>query len=183
MSPHHDHDAGTTSPRRGTASATPFIRDVERSQDRVRKPTRGFTLLELMLVMALIGILAAIASSQYSGYIDRLNVGAAKADILEISLRIERFRTMNFALPASLADIGQGQHLDPWGNPYHYTLLNGGNKGKARKDRRLNPLNSDFDLFSAGKNGVFKSQITQKDSVDDVIRARNGSFVDLASEF
>src|SRR3546814_2125030 len=48
---------------------------------------------------------------------------------------------------------------------------------------KLNPLNSDFDLYSMGKDGVTKSQITNKDSLDDVLRANDGAFVDLAANF
>ena len=86
-------------------------------------------------------------------------------------------------MPASLADIGRAGLLDPWTRPYHYTNLTTTNKGKARKDRRLNPINSDYDLFSAGKNGVFKPQVSQKDSLDDVIRARDGAYIGLAEDF
>ncbi len=56
-------------------------------------------------------------------------------------------------------------------------------KGKARKDRKLNPLNSDFDLYSLGKNGVSKTQLTNKDSLDDVVRANDGAFVGLAADY
>ncbi len=152
---------------------------------RDRRAGGGFTLMELMFVVAIAAVLAVLATGQYSKYVDNAKVANAKADILVMSLEIQRFRNNSStgALPASLADIGRGQQLDPWNNAYHYTVLDGGNKGKARKDHKLNPLNSDFDLFSAGKNGVFKTQITQKDSVDDVIRARDGSFVDLAEKF
>ena len=61
------------------------------------------------------------------------------------------------------------------------TALNG--NGMARRDRSLNPLNSDFDLYSVGKDGVTKKQISQRDSLDDVLRANDGRFVDLASKF
>ena len=69
-------------------------------------------------------------------------------------------------------------------SPYFYTKLAGVNgHGGARKDHKLNPINSDYDLFSAGKNGVFKPQVSQKDSLDDIIRARDGGFIGLAEEF
>lgn len=58
-----------------------------------------------------------------------------------------------------------------------------GGKGKARKDHKLNPINSDFDLYSLGPDGVSKTQLTQKDSLDDIVRARDGGYVGLASEF
>lgn len=145
----------------------------------------GWTLLELMLVIAVIGILAAIAGMSYASFKERARVSRAIADIGELALMIERYRSLNFTYPETLQEAVPGGRTDPWGNPYHYTLLDGvkGSKGSARKDHRLNPLNSDFDLFSAGRNGVFKTQISQKDSLDDVIRARAGSYIGLAEDF
>lgn len=145
---------------------------------------RGFTLLELMIAVAIVAILAVVASGQYNAYIDKMKIDQAKADIHVISLAIQRFYSNSFTYPPDLAAVGHGGMLDPWERPYHYTDLSGkGSKGKARKDHKLNPLNSDFDLFSAGKDGVFKTQVDQKSSLDDVIRARDGGFVDLAEKF
>jgi general secretion pathway protein G len=80
--------------------------------------------------------------------------------------------------------MGDGNLLDPWGNPYqylnHYTMK--GN-GQARKDRFLKPLNSDYDLYSMGKDGQSSPPLQAKPSLDDVIRASNGSYVGLASNF
>jgi general secretion pathway protein G len=144
----------------------------------------GFTLIELIFATAVVAILAAIAQSQFAGYIERARVATAVADIAAMELEIQRFQQLpGGPLPASLADIGRAGFLDPWDRPYHYTNLKTSNKGKARKDRRLNPINSDYDLFSAGKNGVFKPQVSQKDSVDDIIRARDGAYIGLAEDF
>lgn len=144
----------------------------------------GFTLLELMIAVAVVALLAMIAVAGYTAVIERQRVAKATAEITELSLRIERFYSRGFEYPESLEDIGAGAMADPWGNAYHYTLLVGAKgKGSARKDHRLNPLNPDYDLFSAGKNGVFKTQISQKDSEDDVIRARGGAYVGLAAEY
>lgn len=145
---------------------------------------RGFTLLELVFAVAVIAILTTLAVGQFSRYIDRSKSAAAQADIALMEMQILRYRNNNNALPDALAQIGQGALLDPWQRPYFYTKLEGvKGKGAARKDKKLNPLNSDYDLFSAGKNGVFKSQVSQKDSLDDVIRARNGAYIGLAEDF
>lgn len=61
--------------------------------------------------------------------------------------------------------------------------LPGKGKGKARKDRKLNPLNSDFDLYSLGKDGASKTQLTNKVSLDDTVRANDGAFVGLAADY
>jgi general secretion pathway protein G len=96
---------------------------------------------------------------------------------------IDFYRTQNRTLPNSLADMQLQGSLDPWGNPYVYYNIEANGKGGARKDHALNPLNTDYDLYSPGPDGKSKSQITQKDSVDDVIRASNGAFVGVAADF
>lgn len=167
------------------AAPVPASRHVADLRPTARaRARRGFTLLELLFAMAIAAVLAVLAAGQYSAYVEKAKVSNAKADILVIALAVQRYHNNHFRYPADLAELGLADKLDPWRRPYHYTDLSGkGAKGKARKDHKLNPLNSDFDLFSAGKNGVFKTQVDQKDSLDDVIRARDGSFVDLASKF
>lgn len=149
----------------------------------LRQQSKGLTLIELMMVIALIGILASVAITKYGAYRERIRVAQAIMDISAMSARInQRFMdTRDF--PATLAEVG-GNAADPWGNPYVYvnlTAVNG--RGKARKDRRLNPLNSDYDLYSLGRDGVTKPQITNRDSLDDVLRANDGAFINLASKF
>ena len=74
--------------------------------------------------------------------------------------------------------------FDPWGHPYQYLKIEGSKgKGDVRKDHTLNPINSDFDLYSMGRDGVSRTQISNKDSLDDIIRANDGGFVGLASDF
>lgn len=141
----------------------------------------GFTMLELMFGVAIVAVLAVIAVSQFSKAVEKSKVGSAIADISIIQVEIERYRTRHDNM---LPDALPSDRLDPWRRPYVYTKLEGVNgKGSARKDHALNPLNTDYDLFSAGKNGVYKSQISQKDSLDDIIRARNGAFVGIAENF
>jgi len=144
----------------------------------------GFTLLELLLALAVSGVLASLAYAGYSSAVEKGRVARATADIAEFDVLIERYRTGHRAYPATLDDFNYDGRLDPWRNPYHYTLLAGTKgHGGARKDHKLNPLNSDYDLFSAGRDGVFKTQISQKDSLDDVIRARGGSYIGLAEDY
>jgi len=52
----------------------------------------------------------------------------------------------------------------------------------VRPDRWLNPLNSDYGLFNAGKDGGFKKQVSPKHSLDDVIRPLDGSYVGIARD-
>lgn len=144
----------------------------------------GFTLIEAMFAVAIVGVLAGIGVAAYDRYAEKARVYQAAMDIGAMSVQIKQFETDNGVLPATLADIGAAGRLDPWKNPYVYTALSTmKGKGAARKDHKLNPINSDFDLFSMGKDGAFKTQITHKLSLDDVIRANDGKFIGLAKDF
>lgn len=147
-------------------------------------PGAGFTLLEIIFAIAVLAILGMLAIGQIAAYVERSKIAVAKADIVTMTVDVLRYQSAHDGrLPETLADIGRAEFLDPWQRPYHYVNLTGENKGKARKDHQLNPINSDYDLFSAGKDGVYKPQISQKDSLDDVIRARDGAYIDVARDF
>lgn len=150
----------------------------------MNKLQSGMTLIELSLVAAIIAVLAAIAIPQYQGYRDRVNVGLAVTDITVISTFIKQYENDNRVLPDTLDDVGLGTKLDPWGHPYQYlNITTAKGKGKLRKDKSLNPINSDYDLYSIGKDGKSSTALTAKNSHDDVIRARDGQFIGLASDF
>jgi general secretion pathway protein G len=53
----------------------------------------------------------------------------------------------------------------------------------VRKDGRLNPLNTDFDLFSTGKDGDTTGPLNARASRDDVVRANNGAFIGLGENY
>lgn len=65
---------------------------------------KGFTLVELMIVVAVIGILAAIALPAYQDYVKRAKRADAKAALLEVQLAQEKYRANN-ALYATAAQI------------------------------------------------------------------------------
>ncbi len=144
---------------------------------------RGFTLVELMLAIVLLGVLIAIAVPLYGNYRLRVQNAQAVLDITTISMAIQSYETYNQKLPDSLADVGMAGKLDPWGHPYVYYNIVENGKGHARKDKALNPINTDYDLFSPGPNGVWKSQISQKSSLDDIIRANNGAYIGVAANY
>ncbi len=144
---------------------------------------RGFTLIEIMMMLAVLGVLMGIAIPLYQNYRDRVRSRMAVQEVSAMAGVIQRFELDRRVLPASLDQAGLGGKLDPWGRPYVYYNVEANGRGGARKDRRLNPLNTDFDLYSLGRDGKTKPQVTQSDSLDDVIRASNGRYVGLAADF
>jgi general secretion pathway protein G len=141
-----------------------------------------------MAALAVVGLLAAIALPSYAAIIERQKVGQAGRDLLDIAMLIERYRTLRFSVPESLADLGPNVNLpkDPWGRDYQFLNFSSpapGVNGKIRKDHNLHPLNSEFDLYSLGKDGQSRAPLTSSDSRDDVIWARDGAFVGLAEDY
>jgi general secretion pathway protein G len=150
----------------------------------INKVNQGFTLVEMMITVAIIGILAAIALPAYNNYVERAKVSTAITDIATMSVKIEQYFVENRVYPNTLADVNLSTSKDPWGMPYGYYRILGNSIGGARKDHNLNPINSDFDLYSLGVGKqALKKQIDNADSLDDVIRARDGKFIDLAAKF
>jgi len=146
----------------------------------------GFQLIELLIALAVASLLAIIAIPSYSDYRDKADDATAAADIRGISQKIERYYTENNRYPDSLADVNTASLLDPWKNPYHYLRINGaGLNGKAalRKDKSLVPINTDFDLYSSGKDSNSMPPLTAKTSQDDIVRANNGKYIGLASDY
>jgi len=149
----------------------------------------GVTLLELMIVLALLATLAGIAMASYSSYKLTSQNHAAVRDILEISTAIERYHLAHKAWPVSLADVKYDKKLDPWGNNYIYEQIPpilekvaiGGTK--LRQDANLKPINTFYDLYSKGADGETTNNISVPISHDDIIRARDGEFIGLAEDY
>jgi general secretion pathway protein G len=157
------------------------------SDDRWRR-TRfyGFTLLELLIVLAIIATLAAIAIPSYMSSRNKAKIAMAISEIKLIEKAILEFCSENGQLPNSLNDIGMTQVSDLWDRPYQYLRINGGTtpglEGIRRRDKNANPVNSDFDLYSMGKDGESVAQFTGKKARDDIVRANNGRFYGLAEK-
>ena len=148
---------------------------------------RGLTLIELLLVTAIVGILAAIVVPMSRGQIEKARLSEAIVGVREIELKITSFMALNGAPPDTLDQVGMAGKLDPWGNPYQYLRILGVPpnevRGQWRKDRFLVPINSDFDLYSEGADGTSTPPITARASRDDIIRAGEGNYIGLASDY
>jgi general secretion pathway protein G len=125
-------------------------------QTRLRQ--LGFTLIEIMVVVVIIGLLAAVVIQQLSGNIDDARVAKAKQDIRTIETALTLYKLDNFNYPTSeqgldalvhkpadpnLTHWKEGGYVkriskDPWSHPYIYE--NPGTHG-------------DFDLYSLGADG------------------------------
>jgi general secretion pathway protein G len=114
---------------------------------------QGFTLLEVMIVVVIIGLLAARVAPLFMGQIDTAAINRAKTDIRQIETALNLYRLDNFRYPTTAEGLealvknpGEASApnwrqylprvpLDPWDQPYHY--VSPGQHG-------------DFDVFTYG---------------------------------
>ena len=144
-------------------------------------PPRGFTMVEILLVMVLVGVLLAIALPLYERFIEKARVTESVVQIGTIATRIQEYQAANGALPADLTPLQNIPTIDPWGRAYMYVIIT--SPGVARRDKKTVPINSQYDLFSVGRDGLTHNSLGNDASRDDVIRARDGRFIGLAEEF
>lgn len=153
---------------------------------RQRAAQRGFSLMELMIVIALMALLGSFAIPAYTGYIDDARVSDAINDIGRITLEIKRFETNNNGeLPATLDEIGLGDLRDPWGKRYVYVPFD---EDTPKKDKRRGagnnqPVNTDFDILSRGEDGKSAKRFNKDNAQDDIVRAHNGTYVGFVKDF
>jgi general secretion pathway protein G len=139
-------------------------------------------MVEILAATVVAGILASIAVVKYRGHQEKVRLGVAILDLQGLNFQISAMDP----LPNSLAAIGKGDLLDPWGNPYEYLkfdLSGPGDPPGARKDRSLHPLNSFFDLYSKGPDGDSMLPLTAGPSRDDIVVANDGKYVGIASGY
>ncbi len=137
--------------------------------------------MELLMVTVIIGTLSSMAAPSLQRAREQAQVGAAIAEIRIIEAELAIYIEINFGPPVSLAAIDRAGLIDPWGFPYVYSVVTG--PGGARKDKFVVPLNTDYDLNIVGADGESVGPLSAKKSQDDVIRALNGGYIGLASNF
>lgn len=126
------------------------------SPARVRAPQHGFTLIEIMVVVVIIGIIAAMVAPSVIRRIDDAQIAKAKQDLRAYATALDLFRLDNYKYPTTdqgLTALVQqpsdstvrnwkpggyigGLRKDPWNNDYHYVYP--GAKG------------GEYDLFTLG---------------------------------
>jgi general secretion pathway protein G len=152
----------------------------------------GFTVIELVITVLIVGILSTIAIPNYLRYLEKNKETTAISDIITIAGKLKEIIAENpDALPASLAQINFGATLpliDPWGHPYQYLRLYGltvkeAKDAGARKRKNLNPINTDFDLYSMGPDGETQENLKSSKGKDDIVRGDDGAYVGVANGF
>jgi general secretion pathway protein G len=136
-------------------------------QPRRIMPVSGFTLLELLVVVAIIGLLASYVGPRYFAQIGKSEVGVAKAQIDSFAKALDAYRLDHGRFPTTadgleaLRSKPQGGSakwngpylqrdipLDPWGKPYLY-------RSPGRK--------GDFEIQTLGKDGVVGGEGENRD--------------------
>jgi general secretion pathway protein G len=137
---------------------------------------------DLIAVLALALIGGSFAIPAFTGYVERSRVARAVSDIGTVSLKLHQWQRSGRVLPQNLAEAGITA-VDPWGRPYVYLRAADASRAQLRKDGELVPLNTDFDLYSLGPDGISALALPAAPSQDDIVRAANGAFIGVASNY
>jgi general secretion pathway protein G len=134
---------------------------------------KGFTLVELLMVIAIIGILSTLGIPSYNGYKDKARNGRAMSEIRTLSTEISGYILDRQANPPDLDAINRANFRDPWQRLYIYHTV------PAQEDLMFQKLNTDYDLYSTGKDGQSVDAGGNPANVDDIVRVNSSAFVGM----
>lgn len=157
----------------------------------------GFSLFELLIALVIASILGTISVWVFgASAVDcsnpnarqtplvRAKIAEVSGDLGQIHMVLSRFELSNDRYPESLEEAGVGDLIDPWGNPYRYLVVFGRKDvGPVRKDHNLKPVNTGYDIYSMGPDGVTASPFTSTGGKDDIVMANDGDFLGLACQY
>lgn len=143
---------------------------------------RGFTLMEIMLVVVIIGILASLVVANFGGMSTEAKISRAQADVAQLRVQLGLFEQRYGHYPSAEENglmallerptdipenewrrFGESEPIDPWNNPYVYRV------GSTRIDK-----NRDYNLYGMGPNAQ-DDNMTGDDIPNLDRRARDGS--------
>jgi len=154
------HPAEPVATESACVRAQAATRRARRDSASRRKARQGFTLVELMVVIVIIGLLATVVAINVLPSQDKAMIGKARADISTLEQAIETYRLDNLSFPDAQSGLQaltappaglarperyrEGGYIrrlpeDPWGNAYQY--------------RRPSAHGGQFDVFSFGADG------------------------------
>ena len=120
----------------------------KQNEQEKQNKAAGFTLIEILLVVVIIGMLATIAAINVPKFLGQGREGKAKADVSSISTALHLYNMNEGKYPSSLSALQEGNDpymqsipKDPWGKDYNYAV------GSSRKGLR-------FEIYSFGEDGV-----------------------------
>ncbi len=143
-------------------------------------PSPGFTLVELLSVITILAILAAVGFNIYRSYLQQANNAVAVGDVVMLEREILNFGVGNTVLiPPDLDAINFAGYLDPWGRPYVYQP----DLTIAPRTKAGNPINTYYDLYSIGKDGLTAQDLNDPLSQDDIISAGDGRYKGVADQY
>lgn len=145
----------------------------------------GVTVMELVIVVIIVTAVAIAAVPAISGYMDNIHNTEAVSRITNLELCLDKYYAENGKYPDSLARIGKDTLKDPWGRPFVYVPLpkeEKSRRGVGRMAREHRVINTDYDLYSLGKNGRTDLNINKERCWDDILRAYNGSYAGQAKD-
>ena len=165
-----------------------FLTLFKQNGSKIKKSKRdpcpkGFTIIELVIIFAILAVLSTISIFSYTQLIDKARYVNAVEDIRNIASLLDSFFIANNSYPNNLTQIGVDSLLDPWGNPYQYSNFAVTDKNDWRKDGNDKPINSFYDLWSNGEDEETKKRVDSKEGRDDIIRAWDGAFIGYGKEF